>query len=229
MPNTRLGRSTSRMTLGNAGKVTAEAARRAARAAFAKVASGHDPANEKAVRKAEAAHTFGAVIKTLSRSRRPTFAQAAWRRFRSTCAATGSCCTASPSQASPAPMWPPQPALSLRGAVRRRSRPLGAVFLFSWAMGEGLCQHNPVVGTNKAAPAVSRDRVIDAETIAVWNAANAGDFGKIVPPAVPHWLPTRGDRRAAPVRDRARGFTDCVSGEPHQERVAARCATQRAC
>jgi len=41
-----------------------------------------------------------------------------------------------------------------------------------------------VIGTNRAAPAVSRDRVLsDAETVAIWRAADPatmGDFGRIV-------------------------------------------------
>ena len=102
--------------------------------------------------------------------------------------------------------------------------------IFSWAMGEGLCQHNPVVGTNKAAPAVSRDRVLsDAETGAIWNEADeATDFGKIV-----RLLFLTGCRRAeigglCPSEIALGELTDCTPGEPHQERAAARCAAQRA-
>ena len=55
--------------------------------------------------------------------------------------------------------------------------------LFAWAVGEGLRDDNPVIGTNKAQPdGVTRDRVLtDAEMVAVWNAADpATHFGKIV-------------------------------------------------
>ena len=40
--------------------------------------------------------------------------------------------------------------------------------MFAWAIGEGLCEANPVIGTNKAAEEKSRERVLDdAELAAV--------------------------------------------------------------
>src|SRR5688500_11390741 len=54
----KIGAKHRRITLGNAGKVTAEDARRKAKQLFGKIASGADPANDKAVSKAAAAHTF---------------------------------------------------------------------------------------------------------------------------------------------------------------------------
>ena len=47
--------------------------------------------------------------------------------------------------------------------------------LFSWAIGEGLVEANPVIGTNKHAEDVKpRDRVLnDAELVAIWNAVPA--------------------------------------------------------
>ncbi len=90
-------------------------------------------------------------------------------------------------------------------------------------MGEGLCEHNPVVGTNKAAPAVSRDRVLsDAETVAIWNAADeATDFGKIV-----RLLFLTGCRRdeiggLCPSEIALGDSLIAFPGEPHQERAAA--------
>ena len=54
---------------------------------------------------------------------------------------------------------------------------------FAWAIGEGLCETNPVTGTNKAGGDYQgRDRVLaDAEVVAIWNAADpATDAGKII-------------------------------------------------
>ena len=52
---------------------------------------------------------------------------------------------------------------------------------FGWAIGEGVVEVNPVVGTNKASKGVSRERVLsDAEFVAIWNAAPASDYGRIV-------------------------------------------------
>src|SRR5688572_33300266 len=50
----KIGAKHRRMTLGNAFKVTAEDARKAAKQAFGKVAHGTDPANERATRIATA-------------------------------------------------------------------------------------------------------------------------------------------------------------------------------
>ena len=41
--------------------------------------------------------------------------------------------------------------------------------MYAWATGEGLCETNPVDGTNKADEGKSRDRVLsDAELAAIW-------------------------------------------------------------
>ncbi len=55
--------------------------------------------------------------------------------------------------------------------------------LFVWSMGEGLCEHNPVIATNDPLANIdnSRDRVLsDRELVAVWNACQDDDFGNIV-------------------------------------------------
>ena len=66
----------------------------------------------------------------------------------------------------------------LYGANRSRAA-LSA--LFGWAIGEGLTDTNPVVGTNKATEEVSRKRVLtDEELEAVWRTAGRGDYAAIV-------------------------------------------------
>ena len=53
--------------------------------------------------------------------------------------------------------------------------------MFAWAIGEGLCDSNPVIGTNKAAEEKPRERVLDdAEIVHVWKSAPDNDYGKIV-------------------------------------------------
>jgi integrase len=52
---------------------------------------------------------------------------------------------------------------------------------FSWAMGEGIVEHNPVAGTNKAIDEDPRDRVLtDAELGAIWAACRDDEYGRIV-------------------------------------------------
>ncbi len=53
--------------------------------------------------------------------------------------------------------------------------------LFGWAMGEGLIEQNPVIGTNKATEEVKRDHVIrDEELAAIWRACRDDEYGRIV-------------------------------------------------
>jgi integrase len=52
---------------------------------------------------------------------------------------------------------------------------------YVWAIGEGICDHNPVVGTNKRAENDPRERSLsDAEAAAVWLAAPNNDYGRIL-------------------------------------------------
>lgn len=53
--------------------------------------------------------------------------------------------------------------------------------MYAWAIGEGLCDANPVLGTNQATEKPPRDRVLsDSELAAIWNAAPDNDYGRIV-------------------------------------------------
>ena len=66
----------------------------------------------------------------------------------------------------------------LYGANRSRAA-LSA--LFAWAIGEGLTDTNPVVGTNKATEEIARDRVLTGDELSlIWRHAGEGDYGAIV-------------------------------------------------
>jgi integrase len=53
--------------------------------------------------------------------------------------------------------------------------------MFTWAIGEGLCDQNPVAGTNKQEENGPRERSLsDAEAATVWLAAPEDDYGRIV-------------------------------------------------
>jgi len=66
----------------------------------------------------------------------------------------------------------------LYGANRSRAAPST---LFAWAIGEGLTDTNPVVGTNKATEEVARDRVLTGDELSlIWRVAGEGDYGAIV-------------------------------------------------
>jgi integrase len=59
---------------------------------------------------------------------------------------------------------------------------------FAWAIGEGICENNPVDGTNRHSEYIERERslILDGEKpnydelVAVWKAAPDNEFGKIV-------------------------------------------------
>jgi integrase len=53
--------------------------------------------------------------------------------------------------------------------------------MFRWAIGEGLCDHNPVAGTNRQEEKGHRERSLsDDEVAKVWLAAPENDYGNIV-------------------------------------------------
>jgi integrase len=53
--------------------------------------------------------------------------------------------------------------------------------LFRWAIGEGLCDENPVIGTNKQEESGPRERSLtDAEAAQLWLACSDNDYGRIV-------------------------------------------------
>jgi integrase len=71
--------------------------------------------------------------------------------------------------------------LSKRGpASANRARASLSAF-YKWAIGAGLCDANPVTGTNKAEENGARDRVLsDAELAAIWLKAPDNDYGRII-------------------------------------------------
>ena len=65
-----------------------------------------------------------------------------------------------------------------------------------WAIGEGLCDANPVIGTNRAEKSKARKCVLtDHELRTVWLALPSGDYGLIVKRAILTW--SAGRRLAA--------------------------------
>ena len=64
-------------------------------------------------------------------------------------------------------------------AANRARAALGS--LYAWAIGEGLTDANPVVGTHKTIEEIARDRVLtDGELGLIWRHAGDGDYGAIV-------------------------------------------------
>ena len=180
----KIGPKQRRMTLGNVAKIGLDDAQRKARKLFGKIAEGKDPANEKAVARTEASHTFDVIAseflrvqqaklkpRTLIETQR--FLQKHWKPLHRLALASISRATV---------------AAQLRVIARDhglvsadRARAALSAF-FTWAMGEGLAEANPVIGTNKAAGEIkARDRVLtDNELATIWRGLPDNDYGRIV-------------------------------------------------
>src|SRR5262245_22464259 len=180
----KIGPKQRRMTLGSVAKIGLAEAQKKARKLFGAVADGKDPANEKAVARTEASHTFDVIaseflrmqqakIKPRSYEETQRFLQKHWRPLHRLALASISRATVAAQLRIIANDHGPVSADRARAALSK---------FFSWAMGEGLAQANPVIGTNKAAgESKARDRVLtDEELATVWIGAPENDYGRIV-------------------------------------------------
>jgi integrase len=181
----RVGAKQRRMTLGTMKTLDGGEARKHARTALSKTHLGHDPQSEKAAARAPKrreitlgdvverylpyaerklkASTFSGIVLHLRKHWQPLHRHELQNLERRHVAAElGRIATTS----------------GLYGANRSRAA-LSA--LFGWAIGEGLTDTNPVVGTNKATEEVSRKRTLtDEELEAVWRTAGRSDYAAIV-------------------------------------------------
>jgi integrase len=180
-----LGGRQRRMTIGTPKILDAAKARQTARNLLAKVRLGHDPAAERTEARVRASdEPLGAIIgRFLARQERRlrprSYIDA--RRYLER-------------------YWKPLHGLHVAGISRAdvaarlgkiasehglvsadRARAVLSSF-FAWAIGEGLCDTNPVIGTNKHFDgARSRDRVLtDRELAVIWKALPDSDYGAIV-------------------------------------------------
>jgi integrase len=183
----RVGDQQRRESLGDVRKVELEAARKIARARFAQVELGTDPAAEKAKARAAAAAaqlTLAVVAGRYleakkDRLRLRTHNQATlhfhehWKSLRDR-----------PIDA----IRRADVAARLQEIIKSRGRTAAArargnlSALYTWAMKEGLCEVNPVIATNDPDEGVlPRDRVLsDDELRVIWNASGDDASGRIV-------------------------------------------------
>lgn len=157
--------------------------RKAARKHRVAIDDNRDPAAEKATKKAASALVLSSVIDDYltvrSRALKPRSLYEVTRHLRKD--------------------WKPLHGLALNAITRdviaahqRKIAERGAAAanrarsslsaMFGWAVGEGLCDANPVIGMNKIAEAASRDRVLsDAELVKIWKAtAGKSSYHSIV-------------------------------------------------
>lgn len=180
----RIGKKQRRVTLGTVGTVDADEARKRAKDVLSKVHLGSDPQMEKTEARARASVTLGSVAEDYLERRASLRLKArslleVERHLRK--------------------HWVPLHGLPIQKIARadvaarlakiaKENGPFAAnraratlSALFSWAIGEGFADANPVIGTNKATDEIKRDRVLsDDELRLVWECAGAGDYGEIV-------------------------------------------------
>lgn len=180
----RVGAKQRRMTLGTPENLDAHSARERAKDVLAKVQTGSDPQTEKAEKRAQAAVTVGAIVKRYLNERavrrlKPRSYEEVERHLRKHWAALAETPIRNVKRSDVAAQLGRIAKDSGPFASNRARAALSA--FFSWAIGEGLVDATPVLGTNKATEEVSRDRVLTPDELAaIWKEAGAGDYAAIV-------------------------------------------------
>jgi integrase len=191
----KIGAKHRRVTLGSTEMLTAEEARngwidpqtqerrKGASKILADARDGFDHAAARVARREKAAETLGVVIATYLAARKTALRPRAYKEV----------------VRHLEKYWKPLHDVSLHSLDRRSvaarvsaiAKDNGAVTanlcraslsaFFRWAIGEGLCDDNPVTGSNKQVVNGPRERSLsDAETAAIWLAAPDGDYGNII-------------------------------------------------
>jgi integrase len=176
----KLGAKHRRINLGDVRKVNFEDAKAEARRIFGDVAHGRDPALKKAVAREEASRTLAAIVERYLEEKKTRRRYDALRYQLER-------------------LWKPLHSLPLSAierktiaarlnviakdhgpvAANRARSALSA--MYAWAIGEGLCDANPVIGTNKREENGPRERALsDEEAAALWIATEDNHFGRIV-------------------------------------------------
>lgn len=179
----KIGKKHRRVTLGNVAKVNVEDAKTEAKKIFGKVASHIDPANEMEARRQSASHTLGVTmvkyLEAQEKELRPRSYYATEHDLNAHCAPLHGLALDRITRADVA---------AEIGAIAKKSGPSAANHaratlsaFYRWAIGEGLCDENPVAGTNLQASNGPRERSLsDAEAAAIWLAAPENDYGRIL-------------------------------------------------
>ena len=179
----RLGHKQRRLKIGDGEKLTKAQARDLARKRLAEVELGRDPAGDKQQNRKDAKFTLKAILADYLEAKRGTVRERTYREIVRYLDGH----------------WKPLHGTPINAIARRDvAHELGKITkrsgattadrartamsgLYAWAMGEGLAEQNPVVGTNRPAQPVERDRVLsDSELAAIWRASGDDAYGKVI-------------------------------------------------
>jgi integrase len=173
----------AKIGLGKVGKVTFEAAQNEARQYFAAIARKEDPAVARAKRSAGNKVTFESLIDDFIAWLTRRGRSEAYLKWTANCLKTY---VPALNRRGIADIRRDDIANALRVVIKERgpvsSRNTRAALskFFSWAIGEGKAEINPVDGTNKEQAQI-RDRVpTPEEIIAIWRACGDDDFGDCI-------------------------------------------------
>jgi integrase len=178
----RQGGLERRHTVGSVSVLSVEGARKKARKVLVAVDEGRDPTIEKAAKRASASLLFSSVAADYLEAKRSAmkprtlvettrYLNRDWKPLHGLPLGTVSRAIVSSHLREIAKKG---------GPTANRARSVLSA-MYGWAIGEGLCETNPVDGTNKPDEKRSRDRVLsDPELAAIWNEASDSDFGRIV-------------------------------------------------
>jgi integrase len=179
----RLGHKQRRITIGTCAKLTQAQAREQARKRLAQVELGQDPAAAKRQSRTEAKNTLRSVVAQYLEAKQGAVRP---RTYVEVCRYLNE--HWSPLHSVPVnAVRRADVALELSKMIRKsgsaaaaKARTALSAF-YVWAMGEGVAEVNPVIGSNKPVEGPARDRVLaDAELLAIWRASGDGDYGRIV-------------------------------------------------
>ena len=180
----RVGAKQRRVTVGTVETTAAEEARKRAKSILSKVHLGADPQIEKAEARAQASSTLQTVVDRYIAERaasrlKPRSLEEVERHLRKHWSPLAELPVKKVARADVAAQVAKIAKQNGLFAANRARAALSA--LFSWAIGEGLADANPVIGTNKATEEVSRDRVLSPEELSlVWREAGGSDYATIV-------------------------------------------------
>jgi len=180
----RVGQKQRRVTLGSADAIDADRARKEAKDMLAKVQLGGDPQVEKHLHREKAALTLGVVgEKYLSvHGERNLGARTLVEVRRALRTHWAPLAEVPMDKLTKGTISAQLDEIALESgpfAANRARAYLSA--LFNWAVRRGYAEDNPVRLTGRAAPEVSRDRVLaDWELGLIWRHAGAGDYGDVV-------------------------------------------------
>jgi integrase len=179
----RIGSKQRRMTLGTIEAVDPDEARKRARSVISKAQLGLDPQTEKVEARAQAAITLGNVaekylLRAATKLAPRTLAETE-RHLRKHWLPLSELPFQRVRRADVSAQLAEIAGANGPFAANRARASLSA--LFSWAIGEGLLDSNPVVGTNKAIDETPRDRVLtDDELTLIWRHAGDLNYGAII-------------------------------------------------